>query len=287
MRRSRSVRAAALLALGVGALAFGVTACGGDDEPQSLGLELTSADGKFAISEPTPVEAGLVRFEYQNSTEEQADAQLLRIDDGHSLEDALAVLNDDTTPNWLHAAGGVGQIAAGATGEAELLLEEGTYYLVDLGEPEGDDVPSHAESGATAMIEVAEGDDDAALPDVDASIEMDEYSFLVDGLKAGANRFRLSNTGEQIHHTLVVPIAEGKTIGDVREFIASEGQPSGPPPIDFSKLTGTSALDGGGEQIAELTLDAGRYALLCFIPDREGGPPHVLKGMLREVTIEE
>lgn len=281
--------AKAAVALVLAVVAVGIAACGGSDsEPQSLVLELTStADGTFAISEPDPVKAGLVRVEYQNSTEDQADAQLLRIDDGHSVADALEVLNDDTTPDWLHAAGGAGQIAPGATGVGEIVLEEGTYYLFDVGEPEGDQVPSHAESGATAAIEVAEGDDDAELPEVDASIEMAEYNFLPEGLKAGANRFLLSNTGKEIHHTLIVPIDGEATFEDVHDFITSEGNPSGPPPIDFSKLTGTSALDGGQEQIAELTLEAGRYAFLCFVTDRAGGPPHVLKGMLREVTIEE
>jgi hypothetical protein len=255
-----------------------------------LSFELTSTSGgAFEITGGGPVEAGLVRVEYRNGSEEQADAQLLRMDDGHTVEEALTVIGaeDGVTPGWLHAEGGAGQIAAGATGIAELVLEEGTYYLVDVGEPEGDDVPSHAESGATATIEVSGGDDDAELPDVDASIEMADYNFVTDGLKAGANRFLLSNTGKEIHHTLIVPIEEGANFGDVREFLTTEGQPSGPPPVDFSQLTGTSALDGGREQIAELELAAGRYAFLCFITDRAGGPPHVAKGMLREVTIEE
>jgi hypothetical protein len=277
----------------LGMLVLGMAACGGDDggtEPQVLSFELTSTSGgSFQVTGGGPVEAGLVRVEYRNGTEEQADAQLIRMDDGHTLEEALTVIGSEggVTPGWLHAEGGAGQIAAGATGIAELVLDEGTYYLVDVGEPEGDDVPSHAESGATATIEVSGGDDDAELPDVDASIEMADYNFVTDGLKAGANRFLLSNTGKEIHHTLIVPIEEGANFGDVREFLTTEGEPSGPPPVDFSQLTGTSALDGGREQIAELELAAGRYAFLCFITDRAGGPPHVVKGMLREVTIEE
>ena len=285
--------AKAWLAAALGLLVLGLAACGGGDggdEAQVLSLELASTDGgRFEITGGAPVKAGLVRLEYRNGTEEQADAQLLRFDGDHTIEEALAVIGseDGSTPAWLHAEGGAGQIAAGAIGVAELVLEEGTYYLVDVGEPEGDDVPSHAESGATTTLEVTSGDDDADLPEVDASIEMADFNFVTDGLKAGANRVLLRNTGDEIHHTLVVPIQEGATMGDVREFLTSEGQPSGPPPVDFSKLAGTSALDGGREQIAELELGAGRYAFLCFISDREGGPPHVVKGMLREVTIEE
>jgi hypothetical protein len=29
----------------------------------------------------------------------------------------------------------------------------------------------------------------------------------------------------------------------------------------------------------------GKYALLCFVSDRKGGPPHVAQGMLAEITV--
>ena len=37
--------------------------------------------------------------------------------------------------------------------------------------------------------------------------------------------------------------------------------------------------------LTEITLTAGRYAMLCFLQDRTGGPPHFMKGMLTEVVI--
>ena len=269
-----------------------MAACGGDDgggEPQVLSFELTPlSGGAFEITGGGPVEAGLVRVEYKNSSENTADAQLIQMDGDQTVADALEAIASESgvTPDWLHAVGGAGQIAVGATGVAELVLDEGTYHLVDVGEPDGDDVMSNAENGATTTIEVSGGDEGAELPAVDASIEMADYNFVPDGLKAGTNRFLLTNTGEEIHHTLMVPITGDATIGDVGEFLLSEGQPSGPPPLDFAKVTGTSALDGGREQVQELELEAGRYAFLCFITDRAGGPPHIAKGMLREVTIQ-
>ena len=36
----------------------------------------------------------------------------------------------------------------------------------------------------------------------------------------------------------------------------------------------------------DLELKKGNYALTCFISDREGGPPHALKGMVAETTVE-
>ena len=38
--------------------------------------------------------------------------------------------------------------------------------------------------------------------------------------------------------------------------------------------------------MVNLDLKKGKYALVCFIPDRQGGPPHVAKGMVSEATVE-
>ena len=44
-------------------------------------------------------------------------------------------------------------------------------------------------------------------------------------------------------------------------------------------------LDGGNKQVVQLELQRGNYALLCFVSDRQGGPPHVAKGMIQEVEV--
>ncbi|MDQ4129751.1 MAG: hypothetical protein M3133_01975 [Actinomycetota bacterium] len=44
-------------------------------------------------------------------------------------------------------------------------------------------------------------------------------------------------------------------------------------------------IDGGVKQLVKLDLAKGSYALLCFSPDRAGGPPHVAKGMASEAVV--
>ena len=279
-----------IVAAVLGVFMLGVAACGGDDEvvPATVSVEVAPAGDGFELTAPASVEAGLVRLEFHNGTEEGADAQLLRLADGHTIDEALAAIasEDGKIPDWLTAEGGVGTIEPAATGVVELVLEEGTYHVVDTGEPEGDDVQSHAESGATATLEVTSGDDDAELPEVDASIEMADFEFVTDGLKAGTNRFLLSNTGEELHHTLIVPINEGAAFDAVKEYMTSEEGDDGPPPVDFAKLQASAVLDAGREQIDELELTAGRYALVCFLTNRAGGPPHAALGMVSELTVE-
>ncbi len=273
---------------------LGFAGCGGDDEksgsePAAVAMAVTpSGQGRFQLQVPESVEAGLVRLEFRNGTEDTGEALLIRGDDEHTIQDALAVIgaDDSKIPSWLHAVGGVGQTKPGESGAVELVLEEGTYYVLDVGEPNGDDVKSHAEQGATATLEVSAGDDEAELPEVAASLEMNEYSFVPKGLKPGVNRFLLRNAGDELHHTLFVPIREGVPFAQVRKFVTSQGEGGGgPPPLDFTKLRGTTVLDGGREQIDQVELAAGRYAMLCFLTDRAGGPPHVAKGMVGELTI--
>jgi hypothetical protein len=45
-------------------------------------------------------------------------------------------------------------------------------------------------------------------------------------------------------------------------------------------------IEGGEGQLVTLYLKPGRYVLFCFISDRQGGPPHAIKGMVDEVEVE-
>lgn len=50
---------------------------------------------------------------------------------------------------------------------------------------------------------------------------------------------------------------------------------------------GAAALDADGAEVTDLVLRSpGRYALVCFIANRDGkGGPHLLDGMLKEVEV--
>ncbi len=84
---------------------------------------------------------------------------------------------------------------------------------------------------------------------------------------------------------IAFPYNKGTTLADVKKAFKEQGEPSGPPPLDFENITGTAVLEGGTKQVAELELKRGKYALVCFVSDRKGGPPHVAKGMVVEATV--
>lgn len=258
-------------------------ACGSDDEegggggePTAVAIEISESGKASTVKVPDTVEAGLVEVSFENSGKAPHSAQLVRVDGDQTAAQVKQVTGGEGgIPDWLHGAGGIGTVAPGQSGTATVLLEPGTYYAQD---DEGDE-------GGIAKFEVTGEAAEAELPSTDATIVASEYKFTTDGLKAGANRVTFDNAGEELHHAIAAPINDGKTIADVKKFFMSEGMPSGPPPVDFEAGVGTAVLDGGAKEVTDLELKAGRYAFVCFIPDREGGPPHFVKGMLQEVEI--
>lgn len=289
----KSMRSAALVLAAVALLA----GCGGDDEssdasaePNAVSLSVSKSGSTYELTAPESLEAGLAQISLQVDTaaSEQHDAQLVRVEGEHTLAEVLEVVGAEGAPtlSWLFAAGGVRSTAGGKTSTVTQVLEPGTYYALDTGQGEGDDAPSFAEQGATATFEVTGEAGDAELPEADATVTAEEYSFETEGLEPGVNRVLFDNAGEELHHLIAFPYAEGATFEQVKGAFASDEAPQGPPPVDFERITSTTVLEGGTSQITELDLSAGKYAFVCFISDRAGGPPHVVKGMINEVVVE-
>ncbi len=177
-------------------------------------------------------------------------------------------------PQWLHGGGGVGTVNPGQSASATDLLEPGRYFVTDT------------DGGASAEFEVTGEASDAELPSTPATITTKEYGFETSGLKAGKQKITFDNAGKELHHVIAFPYREGTTLDTVKKAFAEQGRPSGPPPFDFENIVGTAVLEGGQKQVTQLELKQGKYALVCFISDRKGGPPHVAKGMITEAVVE-
>jgi hypothetical protein len=271
------------------AAALLLAACGGDDGPETRSLEIRAtepSEDRYGIVGPDSIEAGLVEIQFTNSGKLEHEAQLLKIEDDHTTEEALrafdGIIRGRPAPDWFLARGGVGTIRPGETATVTQRLEPGSYIFVDSGEPEGRNVEPHYNQGAVSELTVTGEATDADLPDADATVNASEYSFSATGLQAGKNKIAFRNVGGQWHHLVVSPIRPGSTIEDVRRFIRTE---EGPAPIGDTNTAETAVLDGGEAQLTEVDLRPGRYAMMCFIPDRQGGPPHVVKGMVSEATV--
>ena len=294
MSHVRQLGAASLLAL-----ALAAAGCGDDDDdnggsadegqPAQLEIRATASGERKALEVPETVPAGLVTISLRNEDETPREAQVIRVTGGQDPEEVVQAVSGEEgapIPDFVQDGGGVAPVEPGQTGSVTQVLAPGDYVVLDLFEEEGEgDTQSNAELGSTAQFTVEGDAGDAELPDTDATITAVDYGFEAEGLRPGKNEVRFENTGEQLHHAILFPINEGVEFSEVEEAFGSEEGPEGPPPVDFESQVGTAVIDGGNAQNVQLELKEGRYAALCFIQDREGGPPHVAKGMISELTV--
>jgi hypothetical protein len=256
---------------------------GGSSQPPKPAKKITIKTERFGeqtqVSVTKEVDAGVQELTFTNAASGEHSAQLLRYDQGHDPQEALKAGNDwgergKPLPSWLHLEGGFGNIDRGATRAGAVNLEPGSYMVLDLEATRQNPVYS------TFIVRGKPSQD--PLPATKATIQASEYKFTSTGLTAGATRVLFKNSGKEPHHVAAAPLADGATLADVREFLKTE---RGEPPIEESSATDTAVVDGGKEQVLELDLKRGTYALLCFVPDRKGGPPHAVKGMVSEAEV--
>jgi plastocyanin len=272
------------------AASIGLAGCGGivvnkqaAATPTRFAITATEVGKRLRLSVPKSVPAGLVTVELTNSGKAFHEAQLIRLDRGHTPQDALKVIAAEgaPSPGWIHAAGGTGPAPPGGKRSATERLQPGNYVVYDAPfQNEGEGL----KFGLASFTVEGEADDSGKLPKAVAKIEAYEYGFRASGLAVGKNTIEFSNTGREAHHVIAVHYGPGATLAKVRKAFRSEG--GAEPPLDFENTSYTARIAGGTKQITELALDKpGRYALLCFVSDRKGGPPHVAQGMIAEVTV--
>ena len=258
-----------------------IAGCGDDDEEAVASeagvaaFELSGSGQGVKMSGPRSVEAGAVQVDFKNSTKDDAGVTLVRVEGGHTAAQAVKAgqawgEGDQSLPDWVRFVGGVSSVRSGGTSTSVQSLPQGNYAAVDIN------------TSAFAPFEVA-GDGDGELPATNARVEARDYSFEASGLEAGKGRVLFTNTGKEPHFALMAPIKPGNTLEDVRKSLESE---EGEPPIVLEKTVSTGVLDGGESQVVDLELVKGKYAFVCFVADRKGGPPHAFKGMVSEGVVE-
>jgi hypothetical protein len=265
--------------------ALALVACGDSDSDSGDAQELSyTVEGKgksSTVTAPKTAEAGLAEITLTNDSNSEADLQLLRVEGEHSQEEVVEgfgeAIQGKSFPEWLFAAGGVGTLAAGESATVEQVLQPGDYYAFNL-ESGGPPKPQEA-----AVTEVTGEESDAEIAEGEATVEAAEYVFNADTLPSGEVEIAFDNIGAQPHHLIASPIKGDATAEEVEKAFKEE---KGPPPLEEKGTLSTAVLEGGEGQLVTMDLEPGRYALYCFITDREGGPPHVFKGMVDEVEVE-
>ena len=278
-----------------------LAACGGGDDggtrattppqPAKVTVTATASGKQVTFDLPAQLKQGATQLELVNNTKEPAELQIVQLDGGHTLAEFYPAIETEEPapiPTWLHAFGGVGETSPGQTRSVVVDLKAGRYAWFSGTAPEQEGATPQYKRGGEGSFEVTGDASGAQLPATQAQITAKElaptdYRFEASGFKAGSNQITFTNSGAQLHHVLLAKLNKGAALDQVVQFLSTQ---KGQPPVDFDASEITAVLDAGGKQVETVELQSGSYALLCFLSDRAGSPPHVIKAkMIQEVKV--
>jgi hypothetical protein len=118
----------------------------------------------------------------------------------------------------------------------------------------------------------------------DAEAELVDFGFELAGEElAAGSTLAVTNRGDQDHEIVAYRIEGDATIAEVTAALADPT--AGPPPIDPAGA-GLGLVRPGGAATFVLPREAGRYVLVCFVPDVLGDlGSHLSHGMVREIEL--
>jgi uncharacterized cupredoxin-like copper-binding protein len=177
--------------------------------------------------------------------------------------------------------GGVGAIAPNGSAQAVLNLTAGEYVIICF-IPSADNVP-HLAKGMIKPLTVQEAAASTAKePTAELTVSMKDFLFdFPESLPPGPRIIKVVNNGPEPHEFNLLRLEEGKTVEDVKQFLAA---PNGPPP--FLPIGGMNGLDVGASGYVEIDFEPGTYAAICNIPSPKAeGHPHFTLGMIKEFTV--
>ena len=244
---------------------------GGKDIPR---VTVTAREG--AIDAPAAVPTGVVAITYQNTSRMPFFGVVIRLNEGVTPAAFFAVIEDiEAALRLASVVGGPAFLAPGGSQEIVYDLRAGTHVIVSF-EEEADDVIS-ATFRATPPSAANEP------PEAVGEIVMGDFFFRAPAIPAGTNRFRVTNSGRQLHHMLVFRLAPGATL---QQALAAEEE--GIDPVEaglVAPVNGLSELSPGQSAWPTLSFTPGAYVMICFIEDPATGREHADLGMIQEFTV--
>jgi hypothetical protein len=271
------------------------SAAGGHRSIQTVDITMSTARDFTA---PTKLHAGWITFWVSSADSDSHALEVLRINPGHTLAEALHDLElglaNDLASNAMGARllpqaatlmGGVVTTPYAPQG-ATLPLTPGTYYLVDFAEFNlPTPVPVHT-------LKVVGHMRWSGMPSFDSVIgmymnaeEMPVFASPTD-FSARAN-ILIYGRGDELHEAVFRPVRAGVTDQYITDWYHAidTGQPL-PGESPWTDIQhGFNAMSPGQIAVYHMNLPPGRHALICYVPSDESGVSHAHMGMHQMVTL--
>lgn len=246
---SASPLSARLRALGVAScLALVAVACGDDDDTTTAG------DGEAASADVDEYCDFVAELDSQDGP--PTEEQLLRLKE--IRPEAVGEDTDTVADAFIAAEGDFGKVFSDPEIEAAFgRMEEHDAEVCGFETPENEEEEPDTEA--------AEGAEVVPVTAVDYAFEG-----IPAEVPSGAVAFELTNDGEDAHEMVIFKLGEG---ADLDALLAAEEPPT---EEQAQEVGGTFAPPGEGGVYANVDLDPGTYAVVCFIPGPEGKAHHEL-----------
>ena len=246
---------------------------------------VTITGNDFSFAAPDTIPAGLTTVKFANAGKEPHQVVFIRIDSGKTLADIQNVMKDPNAkvPGWMAFPLGANGIVPADSANATATLATGHYILVCfIPSPDG---TMHVNKGMVRPIEVKASTGPAAAdPSADLTITEKDFTWDISGpITAGTHTFRVDNAGPQPHEVAIYQLAPGKSLKDLQAWMAA-GMKGEPPAKPVGGFVGPMPTPGD-HGFFTATFAAGKYVFLCFFPDQKDAKPHVMHGMIKEVTV--
>ena len=265
-------------------LLLAAVAVGGPVTKPAVAVPVVTVHAKeFSFVAPKTVKSGFNTFRLVNDGKEMHHLTLIKLDKGKTMADLSAALKiPGPPPTWMTEVGGPNPAVPGATVEATLALEPGSYVMVCFVPSPGSPAP-HMMKGMMGAFTVTPAASGATEPVADATMHLTDYNFTVDKpLVAGHRVLKVVNDAKQDHEVIFVELAPGKTAADLGNWVEKDMM-KGPPP--GKPMGGMAGIANGRTGSFPIDLKPGKYGLICFMPDAKDGKSHFMHGMSKEIVV--
>ena len=243
--------------------------------------EVTFTATEFAFTGPDSIAPGVTAIHLVNRGTQNHNLILGHLADGKTMQDMMDFMKVDSLgdPPWLTWRGSASGLVPQGTNTTIADLPAGHYVAICY-MPDPADGRPHVTKGMIKEFVVAGPRGEAPAPAADVEVRASDYTFTVPALGTGAHTIHFINDGPTTHELQLIRLNDGATM---QSFMASMAPGSTTPPAGVF-LGGGGGLSRGGDNYWKVTLEPGRYLLVCFVPDPDG-VPHAMKGMIQELTI--
>jgi len=263
-----------------------VSACSPKPTKPPAVVTITATD--YAFGAPDTIAAGLTTFRLVNHGREPHQAVIFGAPGKTFPELETAAAPTQSSAEWWKAflelkptfPGGPGVVLGGDSSIITANLAPGNYEIVCfIPSPDGTE---HVKKGMFRRLVVTPSGAASAEPKADLTVTLSDFAFALSApLTAGTHTIRVENNGPQVHELTIERLAPGKTLADWQRWMAGgrKGEPASTP------FGGFAGPDKGKMGWVTRTFTPGTYLFLCYVPDVKDGAPHLMHGMVKEITV--